>query len=85
MLKLVICSILRFLADNERVVSHQKLINSWLVKGLMNPYILCKISSFQSLSKTRPEGEQERFGRDRLKSFNRRGPSFWASHSGQTG
>ena len=28
--------------DNERVVSHQKLKDSWVQEGLMSPYILCE-------------------------------------------
>ena len=28
--------------DNEQVISHQKLINSWVAKAPMIPYILCK-------------------------------------------
>ena len=33
-----------FSFDNESVISHQKVVNSWLLKALIIPYILCKIS-----------------------------------------
>ena len=34
--------------DNEEVINHQKPINSWLAKALMSPYILSKLSNFES-------------------------------------
>ena len=43
--------------DNEQGISHEKLINSWVTKALMSPYILCKVWNFQSVITQRLSGK----------------------------
>ena len=42
--------------DIEPVISLQKLINSSVTKALTSPYVLCKISNFQSIIAQRLSG-----------------------------
>ena len=49
LLNLIKSPILSHLALITIQFIHQRLINSWVAKALTTPYILCKISNFQSI------------------------------------